>query len=125
MNKGVLILKWTVMCILFIFLFGWGTMWLWNWLVPALFNGPVLTFWQTLGLLVLSKILLSGFGGGGWKGRSSMRWKQHYYNKWSAMSSEDRERIKARMREKWCNWEKDSSHWEKDSSKSNSDTSNV
>jgi hypothetical protein len=95
MNKGVLILKWTVMCILFIFLFGWGTMWLWNWLVPALFNGPVLTFWQTLGLLVLSKILLSGFGGGGWKGRGSMRWKQHYYNKWSAMSSEDRERIKA------------------------------
>jgi len=39
-------------------------MWLWNWLVPGLFHGPVLGFWQTLGLLILSKILFSGIGGG-------------------------------------------------------------
>jgi hypothetical protein len=118
MNKGVLILKWTVMCFLFVFLFGWVTMWLWNWLVPALFNGPVIHFWQALGLLVLSKILLGGFGGGGWKRRGAMHWKQHYYNKFSTMKPEDRERFKARMREKWCTWEKDTSP-------ENSDTSNV
>jgi hypothetical protein len=36
------------------------TMTLWNALIPSLFHGPVLTFWQTAGLFILSKILLSG-----------------------------------------------------------------
>jgi len=36
------------------------TMSLWNALIPVLFHGPVLTFWQTAGLFILSKILLSG-----------------------------------------------------------------
>ncbi len=35
---------------------------LWNWLIPAIFNGPAITFWQALGLLLLSKILFTGFG---------------------------------------------------------------
>ncbi|HNV28924.1 MAG TPA: hypothetical protein PKJ83_07305, partial [Cyclobacteriaceae bacterium] len=39
-----------------------GTMYLWNWLVPELFNGPVLNFWQILGLLALSKIFFWSFG---------------------------------------------------------------
>ena len=42
-----------------------GIMHLWNWLIPTLFKGPVITYWQTLGLIVLSKIFLSGFGHGG------------------------------------------------------------
>jgi hypothetical protein len=33
-------------------------MWLWNWLVPELFNGPTITFWQSAGLFVLSNILI-------------------------------------------------------------------
>jgi hypothetical protein len=41
----------------FIFLAIFLTMSLWNWLVPSLFNGPVLNFWQTAGLFLLSKIL--------------------------------------------------------------------
>ena len=44
---------------------------LWNALVPELFNGPELGYWQTLGLLVLSKILFSGIGGGSKGDRSS------------------------------------------------------
>ncbi len=43
-------------------LFIFVTMHLWNWLVPALFHGPIITFWQSAGLLILSKILFSGFG---------------------------------------------------------------
>lgn len=43
--------------------FTFVVMWLWNWLVPELFNGPVIAYWQTMGLLVLSKILFSGIGG--------------------------------------------------------------
>lgn len=33
-------------------------MWLWNWLVPELFNGPTITFWQSAGLFVLCNMLL-------------------------------------------------------------------
>lgn len=55
--------KWVVLGIAGIILFTFVVMWLWNWLVPELFKGPVITYWQTLGLLVLSKILFSGIGG--------------------------------------------------------------
>ena len=34
---------------------------LWNWLMPAMFGLQTVTFWQALGLLVLSKILFGGF----------------------------------------------------------------
>ena len=42
-------------------LFGYGTMHLWNWLVPDLFHGPIISFCQAIGLIVLSKILFGGF----------------------------------------------------------------
>jgi hypothetical protein len=102
MNKGLMILKWTVVCLLFVFLFGWVTMFLWNYVVPPLFHGPEINFWQTLALLLLSKILFSGFGGKRWGGHNAMQWKHRYYEKLSSMSPADRERFKARMREKWC-----------------------
>ncbi len=54
-----------------VFGFALVVMWLWNWLVPEVFNGPVLTYWQTFGLLILSKIIFSGIGGGGSKGSRS------------------------------------------------------
>jgi len=41
---------------IFIFLFAWPAMWLWNMLIPNIFNGPTLTFWQTFGLLILARI---------------------------------------------------------------------
>lgn len=44
--------------------FGYVVMGLWNWLIPTLFSGPVITFWQAIGILVLSKILFGGFGHG-------------------------------------------------------------
>jgi len=46
-------------------LFGFIIMWLWNWLMPEIFGLPSLTYWQAIGLFILSKILLGGFGGGG------------------------------------------------------------
>ncbi|MFC2115844.1 hypothetical protein ACFLTU_05175 [Bacteroidota bacterium] len=55
--------KFIVMGFVFLVLFTYVVMLLWNWLVPELFSGPVLNYWQTLGVLVLSKILLSGLGG--------------------------------------------------------------
>lgn len=86
--------------IFFLLVFGGVTMLLWNWLVPAVFNGPEIRFLEALGLLLLAKILFSGWGGGRWRpGRHS--WNHSYYEKLSSMSPEARERFKARMREKW------------------------
>ena len=63
--KGVFYFgKFVIMGVAFLALFTYVVMLLWNWLVPELFNGPLLTYWQTLGILVLSKILLSGLGHG-------------------------------------------------------------
>ena len=54
--------KFAVMGLAAMILFTFAVMWLWNWLVPELFNGPILSYWQTLGLLELSKIIFSGIG---------------------------------------------------------------
>lgn len=104
MGKGVKILKWTVVSVLFVFLFGYITMLLWNWLLPPIFGLPAINFWQALGLLLLSKILFSGLGGKKWGGAGE--WKQRYYQKMSHMSPDERERFKARVWEKWCSEKK-------------------
>jgi len=58
--------------------FGFVIMWLWNWLIPELFAGPTLTYWQTVGLLVLSKILFSGVGHGHSSDHKDHRYKDHW-----------------------------------------------
>jgi len=35
---------------------GFPLMWLWNWLMPSIFNLPEITFWQALGLNALATI---------------------------------------------------------------------
>lgn len=50
------------------------TMWLWNWLMPVIFNLPVITFWQAAGILILSRILFRGGGHGHRMGRR--HWKR-------------------------------------------------
>jgi hypothetical protein len=44
------------------FLFGFGVMYLWNWLMPDLFGFKVINYWQALGLVLLAKILFGCFG---------------------------------------------------------------
>lgn len=87
--------------------FVYVTMSLWNWLVPDLFHGPLITFWQAFGLLLLSKIIFSGFGKRhpGYRGH----WRPYWKQRWSSMSDEDRERFKQKMKEKWCGWTEQSS----------------
>jgi hypothetical protein len=59
------------------------TMLLWNWLIPTLFSGPVITYWQALGLIVLAKILFSSGPGGCRSDRHSHSapWKAHLRHK--------------------------------------------
>src|SRR3954462_7061894 len=76
------------------------TMYLWNWLVPLLFHGPVIEFWQAFGLLVLGRLLFGGFGGH--KRCGGGRWGRHgWHNRWKekmeGMTPEQREEL----RKKW------------------------
>jgi hypothetical protein len=63
---------------------------LWNALMPDIFHLPPITFWQSLGLLLLSKILFSSFRGGGPK----RRMKDRLTEKWMNMTPEEKEKFK-------------------------------
>jgi hypothetical protein len=79
---------------------GFVVMGLWNWLMPVLFGLHAITFWQALGLLVLSKILLGGFHKHG--GRGGRGWRRGGRERWAQMSPEERERFRAGMRGGRC-----------------------
>ncbi|MDQ3073017.1 MAG: hypothetical protein M3Q97_07135 [Bacteroidota bacterium] len=104
--KALKIVKMTIFFTLAALLMGGLVMLLWNGLVPELFGGPRLNFGQALGLLILSKILLKGFGWGGWGGGCHHKghpWKSRFESKMAAMTPEER----AKFKEKWgshCNW---------------------
>nr|HPH47772.1 hypothetical protein [Chryseolinea sp.] len=104
-----MIIKMVLLGILAIIAFGFGTMWLWNWLVPTLFNGPIITFWQTLGLILLSKIFFSGFGGKSHNHHNGngfgAQWKRRFVEKVSSLSPQEREAFKQKMKDKWCSWD--------------------
>lgn len=108
MKRGWWILKFIVFGLAMLVLIGLVTQLLWNWLVPVLFAGPVLTFWQALGLLALTKILFWSFGKGG--GHSGRHWGGYWKQKWHAMSTEDKERFRKKMYDKWCPAEKKESN---------------
>ena len=79
-----------LLAIVGVFAFGSIVMLLWNALMPVIFHLPLITFWQALGLLLLTKILFSGFRGGGPKAR----WKEKLNDRWTNMTPEEREKIK-------------------------------
>jgi hypothetical protein len=52
------ILSAILLIVLLAAILGFPLMWLWNWLMPGIFNLPEITFWQALGLNALSAILI-------------------------------------------------------------------
>ena len=75
--------------------FSFVVMGLWNRLIPAIFGLHAITFWQALGLLILSKILFGGFHGRpGFGGH----WRQRMMERWEQMTPEEREKFRAGMR---------------------------
>jgi hypothetical protein len=79
---------------------------LWNALIPDLFHGPMLTFWQAVGLLLLSKILFGGFrgrGGHGWHGHRGRWGGEMWRRKWESMTPEERDRMRAKFKHR-CGW---------------------
>ncbi len=84
--------------LVFIAIGGQVVMWLWNWLTPALFGWPQVTFWQALALLALCRILFGGWSGGR-PVRSRVR--ERMSERWQTMTPEERERFRQRFRGRW------------------------
>ena len=96
-----------------------AVMYLWNWLVPVLFAGPVITFWQALGLLVLCRILFRGFFGmrGGHRGGPmGHHWRKRWEEKYRNMTPEQREEMRKKWKER-CGW-----NWREEQGDSNVQT---
>ena len=65
---------------------------LWNALLPAILHVPVISFWQALGLLVLSRVLFGRMGG--WDHRMRRpRWARGLKD----LTPEERERFRRAM----------------------------
>ena len=68
---------------------------LWNVLMPSIFAVRAISFWQALGLLILSKILFGGFRPSGGPGS---RWRGRMRERWEKMTPQEREKFKQGMR---------------------------
>ncbi len=82
-------------------LFSGLVMLLWNNILVNVVNVHAITFWQALGILVLSKILFGGFFGG--RGRRYGYWKQRMRDKWNNMTPEEQEKYKQHWQSR-CGW---------------------
>ena len=100
-NKFIRALKFLPIAVLVIALIGLIVMSLWNWLMPALFGWKVVTFWQAIGLVILSKILFGGFRGG----PRGMHWRHRMMERWEHMTPEEREKFRQGMRSKFSGFE--------------------
>jgi hypothetical protein len=89
--------KIVVMIAIVLAVVGFVVMSLWNWLVPMLFHGPMLGYWEALGLLVLARLLVGGVRHGHGRGRWGHSW-HHARARWERMTPEERERFRHRFR---------------------------
>ena len=96
-------------------LFVWFFQWLWNALLPDILGVKAINYWQSLGLLLLSKILFGGFSGTkatlkmhnnfGSDQNMNESWKQKFETQFCE-SEEEREKFremwKQRFEAKFC-----------------------
>lgn len=86
------VLKFVLLLAAAFLLFSYAVLFLWNWLIPDIFNGPHITIGEAMGILALSKILFSSFNMGWgnrcgnhcrkshWKSKFQEKWKDKYCN---------------------------------------------
>jgi hypothetical protein len=83
-----------------ILVFGGTVMLLWNNVLSPVLHISTITFWQGLGILVLSKILFSSFSGG--SGSRRDYWKQRMM--WKNMTPEQKEKFKEEWKNRGRRW---------------------
>ena len=94
-SRALRILKVLLIVVVAATALGFVVMALWNRLMSPLFGLHALTFWQALGLLILSKILFGGF-----RGRPGFvtPWRQRMFERWEQMTPEEREKFRTGLR---------------------------
>ena len=100
------IIGFTMIAIACLALLAWVVMLLWNGVLAEVVQVSTVTYWQALGLLVLSKILFGGFRGKG--GDYKKRWKEKMEEKLAGLSEEEREKIKEEWRNRCNMWKRNS-----------------
>ncbi|MGH9679648.1 MAG: hypothetical protein ACRD4Y_06830 [Candidatus Acidiferrales bacterium] len=93
-NWPLRVLKIAAFVILGVAVFGFVSMHLWNYLMPAIFGLRTITFWQAVGLLVLGRLLFGGFR----PGRGGFSWRRRMMERWEQMTPEEREKFREGMR---------------------------
>ena len=79
-----------------VFIFGSAVMLLWNNLLPVLFGIKTITFWQAIGLLILSKLLFGGFRGGHGHHRCHCHGGgQGWHGRFRHLTPEEKEKMRA------------------------------
>lgn len=97
-SRGTKIVMIIVLVAIFVTVMSLVVMALWNVTISPIFSLPEITIWQALGLLILSKLLFSGFRPGFRKGPP---WRHVYWKrKWMDMSEEERENFRRKWRER-------------------------
>lgn len=92
----VWIIKLLLFVILLLMVFGFLVMSLWNWLIPPIFGWQTISYWQAVGLLILTRILFGGFigrprrHGGGF-------WTHWMFERWPEMTPEERQKFRERL----------------------------
>ena len=90
-------------------LFTFIVMSLWNSILVAVLHVGIITFWQALGILVLSKILFGGFHGRGrgrfggpgkWRGED----RKEMFEKLKNMTPEERMEFKRNWKSRCASW---------------------
>jgi hypothetical protein len=84
-----------------VFAAGAAVMLLWNVLMPELFGLVAITYWQAIGLLILTRLLTGGFHFGKRHGRGGPPFaRPGFREKWMNMSDEERQKMKAMWKER-------------------------
>ena len=94
-HKVTKAIKVLLIAVVAVTVFGFVVKELWNALMPGIFGWRMITFWQALGLLVLSKILFGGFHR---HGGSRKPWGNRMRERWESMTPEEREKFRQGMR---------------------------
>ncbi len=82
---------------------------LWNYLIPPLFGGPVITFGQAVGLFLLTRILFFPFHPWAWGrgyrgGPRGDYWRKRFEEKLNNMPPEERERFRQQYHGRCGGW---------------------
>ncbi|WP_347372560.1 hypothetical protein [Aequorivita sp. Q41] len=89
--------------IAFLFLLPFVIMYLWNAILPEVLHVSPITYWQALGLFILSRILFGGFGCGGSKhNKMSSHKKSEFKRKFMNMTDEEKATFKQRWKDRCC-----------------------